>query len=187
MFVAITPMYTHHNTHTHTHIHMCTNTHTHIHISFVTITPRHTHHIHTHTHTYVKHTNHHIHTHTHTYVKHTHTHTHLVSRHHSKIHSSITYTCIQTHTHTHTPGFVAITPEGVPTTLKRSGSDFSATIFARLVGASRVTMWKNTDGKHLPAKLWSVTFSQALMTLFGIYLHCADPLCLYCRSPVTLF
>jgi bifunctional aspartokinase / homoserine dehydrogenase 1 len=43
-------------------------------------------------------------------------------------------------------GFVASTADGAPTTLKRSGSDFSATIFARLLNAARVTMWKNTDG-----------------------------------------
>jgi bifunctional aspartokinase / homoserine dehydrogenase 1 len=45
-------------------------------------------------------------------------------------------------------GFVASTAEGVPTTLKRSGSDYSATIFAKLTGAGRVTMWKNTDGVY---------------------------------------
>lgn len=45
-------------------------------------------------------------------------------------------------------GFVASTSEGVPTTLKRSGSDFSATIFAKLMTAGRVTMWKNTDGVY---------------------------------------
>ena len=45
-------------------------------------------------------------------------------------------------------GFVASTIDGVPTTLKRSGSDYSATIFAKLTGASRVTMWKNTDGVY---------------------------------------
>jgi aspartokinase/homoserine dehydrogenase 1 len=33
-------------------------------------------------------------------------------------------------------GFVAVTASGTPTTLKRSGSDFSATIFARLLKAS---------------------------------------------------
>ena len=32
-------------------------------------------------------------------------------------------------------GFVAATLEGSPTTLKRSGSDYSATIFARLMEA----------------------------------------------------
>lgn len=45
-------------------------------------------------------------------------------------------------------GFVASTSEGVPTTLKRSGSDYSATIFAKLMSAGRVTMWKNTDGVY---------------------------------------
>jgi len=46
-------------------------------------------------------------------------------------------------------GFVAATEEGVPTTLKRSGSDYSATIFARLMGASRITMWKNVNGVYI--------------------------------------
>ena len=45
-------------------------------------------------------------------------------------------------------GFVATSENGVPTTLKRSGSDYSATIFAKLVASARVTMWKNTDGVY---------------------------------------
>ena len=45
-------------------------------------------------------------------------------------------------------GFVATSSEGVPTTLKRSGSDYSATIFAKIVNSARVTMWKNTDGVY---------------------------------------
>jgi len=45
-------------------------------------------------------------------------------------------------------GFVAKTAAGVPTTLKRSGSDYSATIFAKLTDAARVTMWKNTNGVY---------------------------------------
>jgi bifunctional aspartokinase / homoserine dehydrogenase 1 len=45
-------------------------------------------------------------------------------------------------------GFVAKTADNVPTTLKRSGSDYSATIFAKLIDAARVTMWKNTDGVY---------------------------------------
>jgi len=45
-------------------------------------------------------------------------------------------------------GFVASTAEGAPTTLKRSGSDYSATIFARLMGATRITMWKNVNGVY---------------------------------------
>merc|ERR1711959_884215 len=43
-------------------------------------------------------------------------------------------------------GFVASTIDGVPTTLKRSGSDYSATIFGKLLKASHVTLWKNVDG-----------------------------------------
>lgn len=43
-------------------------------------------------------------------------------------------------------GFVASTIDGAPATLKRSGSDYSATIFARLLKASHVTLWKNVDG-----------------------------------------
>lgn len=45
-------------------------------------------------------------------------------------------------------GFVAKTATNVPTTLKRSGSDYSATIFAKLTDANRVTMWKNTNGVY---------------------------------------
>ena len=45
-------------------------------------------------------------------------------------------------------GFVATSATGVPTTLKRSGSDYSATIFGKLLASSRVTMWKNTDGVY---------------------------------------
>jgi aspartokinase/homoserine dehydrogenase 1 len=45
-------------------------------------------------------------------------------------------------------GFVAATLEGTPTTLKRSGSDYSATIFARLMSASRITMWKDVNGVY---------------------------------------
>jgi len=45
-------------------------------------------------------------------------------------------------------GFVASTKDGAPTTLKRSGSDYSATIFAKLMGASGITMWKNVNGVY---------------------------------------
>ena len=43
-------------------------------------------------------------------------------------------------------GFIASTPEGIPTTLRRNGSDFSATIFASLLDAESVTIWKEVDG-----------------------------------------
>lgn len=43
-------------------------------------------------------------------------------------------------------GFVAQTPEGVPTTLGRNGSDYSASIFGSLLDASAVTIWTDVDG-----------------------------------------
>ena len=43
-------------------------------------------------------------------------------------------------------GFIARTPEGVPTTLKRNGSDYSATIFGALVQARNITIWTDVDG-----------------------------------------
>lgn len=43
-------------------------------------------------------------------------------------------------------GYVAQTPDGVPTTLKRNGSDFSASIFGSLLDASAVTIWTDVDG-----------------------------------------
>jgi len=43
---------------------------------------------------------------------------------------------------------IVVTGFVVPTTLKRSGSDYSATVFAKLTGAGRVTMWKNTNGVY---------------------------------------
>jgi bifunctional aspartokinase / homoserine dehydrogenase 1 len=43
-------------------------------------------------------------------------------------------------------GYVASTPEGVATTLKRNGSDFSASIFAALLDADSVTIWTDVNG-----------------------------------------
>jgi len=43
-------------------------------------------------------------------------------------------------------GFVASTPEGVPTTLGRNGSDYSAAIFAALLDARDLTIWTDVDG-----------------------------------------
>jgi len=43
-------------------------------------------------------------------------------------------------------GFIAATPDGVPTTLSRNGSDHSAAIFASLLEAERLTIWTDTDG-----------------------------------------
>lgn len=43
-------------------------------------------------------------------------------------------------------GFIASTPDGIPTTLKRNGSDFSASIFGRLLEARAITIWTDVDG-----------------------------------------
>ncbi|HEX7315093.1 MAG TPA: bifunctional aspartate kinase/homoserine dehydrogenase I [Pyrinomonadaceae bacterium] len=43
-------------------------------------------------------------------------------------------------------GYVASTRDGVATTLKRNGSDYSASIFAALLEASEVTIWTDVDG-----------------------------------------
>lgn len=45
-------------------------------------------------------------------------------------------------------GFVASTPKGVPTTLKRNGSDFSASIFGRLLMAKEIVIWTDVDGVY---------------------------------------
>jgi aspartokinase/homoserine dehydrogenase 1 len=43
-------------------------------------------------------------------------------------------------------GYVASRADGAPTTLKRNGSDFSASIFSSLLEASSITIWKEVDG-----------------------------------------
>ncbi len=43
-------------------------------------------------------------------------------------------------------GYVAATHDGVATTLKRNGSDLSASIFGALLGADEVTIWTDVDG-----------------------------------------
>jgi len=43
-------------------------------------------------------------------------------------------------------GFVASTAAGVPTTLGRNGSDYSASIFGALLGAAEIHIWTDVDG-----------------------------------------
>ena len=43
-------------------------------------------------------------------------------------------------------GYIAADSSGSPTTLGRNGSDFSASIFAALLGATEVTIWTDVDG-----------------------------------------
>lgn len=44
------------------------------------------------------------------------------------------------------PGYIASTISGGQTTLGPNGSDFSSAIFAQLVNATQLTIWKNIDG-----------------------------------------
>jgi len=93
-------------------------------------------------------------------------------------------------------GFVARTSEGTPTTLKRSGSDYSATIFARLMGACKITMWKNVNGvytadpRRVPEAfpITSLKYDEAIeLAYFGAQvLHPSAMLpCIEDRSPST--
>ena len=43
-------------------------------------------------------------------------------------------------------GYIASNDKGAPTTLKRNGSDYSASIFAALLQADDVTIWTDVDG-----------------------------------------
>lgn len=43
-------------------------------------------------------------------------------------------------------GFIAATADGVPTTLGRDGSDYSASIFGSLLDAKSITIWTDVDG-----------------------------------------
>lgn len=44
------------------------------------------------------------------------------------------------------PGFIATTEEHRPTTLKRNGSDYTASIVGALVKAKEITIWSDVDG-----------------------------------------
>jgi aspartokinase/homoserine dehydrogenase 1 len=44
------------------------------------------------------------------------------------------------------PGFLGADPDGVLTTLGRGGSDLTATLLGRCLGASRVALWKDVPG-----------------------------------------
>ncbi|MCY4483819.1 MAG: aspartate kinase [Spirochaetaceae bacterium] len=44
------------------------------------------------------------------------------------------------------PGFIAATEDGIPTTLGRGGSDYTATLFGAALGAAEVTIWTDVTG-----------------------------------------
>ena len=75
-----------------------------------------------------------------------------------------------------TQGFVGCTPEGFATTLGREGSDYTASIFAYSLNASRMTVWKdvegimNADPKEFPDAQFisEMTYHEAIeMTYYG--------------------
>lgn len=45
-------------------------------------------------------------------------------------------------------GFIAKNPQGQATTLKRNGSDYSATIFGALLQSGNITIWTDVDGVY---------------------------------------
>ena len=45
-------------------------------------------------------------------------------------------------------GYIASTPEGIATTLKRDGSDFSASIFGKMLRSSSITIWTDVSGVY---------------------------------------
>ncbi len=49
-------------------------------------------------------------------------------------------------THVFVSGFIASTPKGVPTTLGRGGSDYTAAILAALTGSEALEIWTDVDG-----------------------------------------
>ncbi|RHY91686.1 hypothetical protein DYB35_006624 [Aphanomyces astaci] len=52
------------------------------------------------------------------------------------------------HTHLVITGFICTTTDGVVTTLKRDGSDFSASIFGRVLEAAAITIWTDVSGVY---------------------------------------
>ncbi|KAG2714057.1 hypothetical protein I3760_03G008400 [Carya illinoinensis] len=61
-------------------------------------------------------------------------------------------------------GFIASTPQNIPTTLKRDGSDFSAAIMGALFRARQVTIWTDVDGVYSadPRKVSEAVILQTL-------------------------
>lgn len=55
--------------------------------------------------------------------------------------------CVANH-HLIITGYIASTLDGVATTLKRDGSDFSASIFGKLLRASSITIWTDVSGVY---------------------------------------
>jgi aspartokinase/homoserine dehydrogenase 1 len=85
-------------------------------------------------------------------------------------------------------GFIARTlQDDLPTTLKRNGSDFSATIFSVLAKAHSVTVWKDVDGmytadpkknpdaKFIPYQTFEEAEEASLRGAFVLQKDCIEP------------
>jgi hypothetical protein len=78
-------------------------------------------------------------------------------------------------------GFIARNPEGQATTLRRNGSDFSATILGALFRSGRITIWTDVDGVYSadPRKVpeadewFTLTNEAGLLPVVGLW---RDPL-----------
>ena len=94
-------------------------------------------------------------------------------------------------------GFVCRTAEGVPTTLKRDGSDFSAAIFGALFRASGITIWTDVNGvysadpRKVPeaCQLARISYNEAWeMSYFGaqvLHPRTTEPAIMY-DIPITI-
>jgi aspartate kinase len=73
-------------------------------------------------------------------------------------------------------GYIAATQDGIPTTLGRGGSDYTATIVGSALGADEVWIWTDVDGimtadpkiEHAAQTIREISFMQAMeMSHFG--------------------
>ncbi|KAI7743938.1 LOW QUALITY PROTEIN: hypothetical protein M8C21_028463, partial [Ambrosia artemisiifolia] len=79
-------------------------------------------------------------------------------------------------------GFIASTPQNIPTTLKRDGSDFSAAIMGALFRARQVTIWTDVDGVYSadPRKVMQYDIPIVIRNIFNL----SAPGTKICRAPV---
>jgi len=94
-------------------------------------------------------------------------------------------------------GFIARSLDGMPITLKRNGSDFSATIFSVLTKANSVTIWKDVDGmysadpkkypdaKFIPYQTFEDAEEASRRGAFVIQADCIEPAKMY-NIPIYL-
>jgi len=95
-------------------------------------------------------------------------------------------------------GYIASTSTGVPTTLKRDGSDFSATIFGSLLDSLSVTIWTDVSGilscdprlVRSAKVLEEVSFHEAMeLSYFGakvVHPKCVQP-CANSDPPIPIY